>query len=149
MRLMILSNQLPHILAVVISLSLAFGSAPVSAQQQGVSADFWEKYDDITDWVTLRLQLTPAQKKVVVPILQQSFAEKKAVLKSHGLLGDNKVTLSPKLRSEIGTEMAVISNQSLEKLREVLSTTQMREVQKIQMEFISEVANRLRAQPSQ
>ncbi|MCO1333174.1 hypothetical protein MO867_02360 [Microbulbifer sp. OS29] len=149
MRLMILSNHLPHLLVVVISLSLAFGSTPASAQQQSTSPDFWEKYDDITDWVTLRLQLTPGQEKTVLPIMQKSFAKKKAVLERYGLLSGTKIVLTPKQRGEIGAQLAAISLQARKELEGTLNKVQMREAQKIQQEFLSEFAARLRARTTQ
>ncbi|GAA5443436.1 hypothetical protein Misp06_01613 [Microbulbifer sp. NBRC 101763] len=149
MRLMIRSNHLPHLLVVVISLTLAFGSMPGSAQQQGANADFWEKYDDITDWVTLRLQLTPEQEKVVLPILQESFAEKKAVLEAYSLLSDKKIDLTPKQRGEIGAQMAAISAQTLKELKGKLNQKQLKEAGRIQHEFLREFANRLRVRAAQ
>ncbi|WP_444940791.1 hypothetical protein ACJJI3_20645 [Microbulbifer sp. ZKSA004] len=149
MRLMILSNHLPHIMAVVISLSLAFGSTPASAQQQNANPDFWEKYDDITDWVTLRLQLTPGQEKTVLPIMQKSFAEKKAVLEKYGLLSGEKVALTPKQRGEIGAQFAAISLETHKELEGILNKEQLRKAQKIQQEFLSEFAARLRTKTSQ
>ncbi|USD20831.1 hypothetical protein MJO52_17470 [Microbulbifer variabilis] len=149
MRLMIRSNHLPHLLVVVISLTLAFGSAPVSAQQQTTNPDFWEKYDDITDWVTLRLQLTPGQEKVVLPILQKSLAEKKAVLDRYGILDNPKLTLTPKQRGEIGAQLATISAQVNKELEGILKKQQMRELGKIQHELLMALAARLRARSAQ
>ncbi|WP_226642847.1 hypothetical protein [Microbulbifer variabilis] len=149
MRLMIRSNHLPHLLAVVIFLTLAFGSAPASAQQQSASPDFWEKYDDITDWVTLRLQLTPGQEKAVLPIMQKSLAEKKAVLERYGVLNNPKVRLTPKQRGEIGAQLATISAQSNKELEGILNQQQMAALGKIQHEFLMELAARLRARSTQ
>ncbi|WP_444919977.1 hypothetical protein ACJJID_13815 [Microbulbifer sp. CnH-101-G] len=149
MRLMIRSNHLPHLLVVVISLTLAFGSAPVSAQQQSTNPDFWEKYDDITDWVTLRLQLTPGQEKVVLPIMQKSLAEKKAVLERYGVLNNPKLTLTPKQRGEIGAQLATITGQTNKELEGILKQQQMKELGKIQHELLMELAARLRARSGQ
>ncbi|QFT56289.1 hypothetical protein [Microbulbifer sp. THAF38] len=149
MRLMIRSNHLPHLLVVVISLTLAFGSAPVSAQQQSTNPDFWEKYDDITDWVTLRLQLTPGQEKIVLPIMQKSLVEKKAVLERYGVLNNPKLTLTPKQRGEIGAQLATITGQTNKQLEGILKQQQMKELGKIQHEFLMELAARLRARSGQ
>ncbi|GAB2886805.1 hypothetical protein ACCI51_00890 [Microbulbifer echini] len=149
MRLMIRSNHLPNVLVVVISLTLAFGSTPVSAQQQGSNADFWERYDDINDWVTLRLQLTPGQKKAVLPIMQKSIAEKKAVLEHYGFLSGDKIRLTPKQRGEIGAQLAAISAQTLKELKGILNKQQLKEVSRIQQEFLQGLAARLRARSAQ
>ncbi|MFA0810992.1 hypothetical protein [Microbulbifer epialgicus] len=144
MRLMIQSNHLPPLLVVVISLTLAFGSIPGAAQQQGANADFWEKYDDLTDWVTLRLKLTPEQEKVVLPIMQKSFAEKKAVLENYGLLSEPKPSLTPQQRGEIKAQLAVISARALKELRGTLNRKQLKEAARIQHEFLRALATKLR-----
>jgi len=149
MRLMIRPNHLPHLLVVMITLTLAFASMPGSAQQQGVNADFWEKYDDISDWVTLRLQLTPEQEDVVLPIMKESFAEKKAVLEAYGLLSDAKINLTPKQRGEIGAQLASISAQTLQDLRGKVNQKQLKEAGRIQHEFLREFSARLRARTAQ
>ncbi|MDP5210560.1 hypothetical protein [Microbulbifer sp. 2205BS26-8] len=65
MRLIIRSSYSLCLLQVALALGLAFASLSVNAQgQQQANPDFWEKYDDLTDWVTLRLQLTPEQERV-------------------------------------------------------------------------------------
>ena len=44
--------------ALVALLLFAVVSTGEAEDKDGLGADFWEKYDDITDWTTLRLNLT-------------------------------------------------------------------------------------------
>ncbi|MFS1523104.1 hypothetical protein ACL7TT_03165 [Microbulbifer sp. 2304DJ12-6] len=144
MRLIIHSSVWPYLLQVTLFLGLAFTSLPVKAQEQPeVNPDFWEKYDDLTDWVTLRLQLTPEQEKVVLPVMQRSFAKQKSLLQSYGLANSTKPSLTPGQRGEIGAQLAVISARNYRELQGMLNEKQLREASKIQREFLRAFAARL------
>ncbi|WKD48880.1 hypothetical protein [Microbulbifer spongiae] len=144
MRLIIRPSYWPCLLQVALALGLAFASLSINAQgQQQANPDFWEKYDDLTDWVTLRLQLTPEQEKDVLPVMQRSFAKQKSLLQSYGLANSAKRNLTPKQRGEIGAQLAVISAQSYRELQGMLNEKQLREASKIQREFLRAFAARL------
>lgn len=97
----------------------------LQADDEGLGEDFWEKYDDIADWLTLRLKLTPEQEEAALPILDENFGKKKAMLKKYGFPSDNLPELSRKQKEEIDAQMIAIRAQTRAQLVSVLDEKQL------------------------
>ncbi|WP_346837390.1 hypothetical protein [Microbulbifer sp. SAOS-129_SWC] len=136
---------LGRLLAFVFCASLFFSTVQLQADEKGLGDDFWEKYDDIADWVSLRLQLTQEQEKKVLPILHENFEKKKAMLKSYGFLSGSLPELTHKQKEEIDAKMVEIRAETRIQLAELLSPQQIRELKKIQREYHEEFRRRLDA----
>ncbi|KUJ82550.1 hypothetical protein AWR36_012235 [Microbulbifer flavimaris] len=113
------------------------------AREEGLGEDFWEKYDDITDWVTLRLELTPEQEEKVLPILEQNFQRKKAMLKSYGFLSGATPHLSEQEVEEIDAKMIAIRAETRAKLVPLLAPDQLKSLKQIQREYHQDFRERL------
>ncbi|WP_193161593.1 hypothetical protein [Microbulbifer hainanensis] len=130
-------------LVLLLAISLLFSALQLRAGDEGLGDDFWEKYDDIADWITLRLKLTPEQERVALPILQEDFEKKKEMLKSYGFLSGSKPKLSTKQKEEIDAKMIAIRAETRAKLVDLLDATQLAELKKIQREYHEEFRRRL------
>lgn len=113
------------------------------ARDEGLGEDFWEKYDDIADWVTLRLELTPEQEQKVLPILEQDFQRKKEMLKSYGFLSGDKPHLSEQEVEEIDAKMIAIRAETRAKLVPLLAPDQLETLKEIQREYHQDFRERL------
>jgi len=134
---------LGRLLTIVFSASLLFCTVQLRADDKGLGEDFWEKYDDITDWVSLRLKLTAEQEQKVMPIIEQNFEKKKAMLKSYGFLSGSTPELSRQQKEEIDAKMVEIRAETRVQLAELLSPQQIEELKKIQREYHDEFRKRL------
>lgn len=112
-------------------------------REEGLGEDFWEKYDDIADWVTLRLELTPEQEEKVLPILEQDFQRKKEMLKSYGFLSGDKPHLSEQEVEEIDAKMIAIRAETRAKLVPLLAPDQLKSLKEIQREYHQDFRERL------
>ncbi|GAA5524126.1 hypothetical protein Maes01_00680 [Microbulbifer aestuariivivens] len=113
------------------------------ARDEGLGEDFWEKYDDITDWVTLKLDLSPEQEEKVLPILQQDFQRKKKMLKSYGFRSGKSPHLNEQLVEEIDAKMVAIRAETRAKLVPLLSPQQLKSLKEIQSEYHQDFRERL------
>lgn len=123
--------------------SLLFCTLQLRADEKGLGDDFWEKYDDIADWVSLQLKLTPEQEKKVLPILEQSFQKRKTMLESYGFLSGEMPKLTQKQKEEIDAKMIAIRAETHVQLVDLLDTKQLEEAKKIQREYHEEFRRRL------
>lgn len=133
-------RMLPALLGLALLLAVAGGCGQ---EEEGLGEDFWEKYDDATDWVTLKLNLTPEQEERVLPILQADFARKKAMLKSYGFLSDDPPELTAKQREEIDAKMIAIRAETRAKLVSILDEQQLENLKELQREYHSDFRERL------
>ncbi|MFC6632936.1 hypothetical protein [Microbulbifer taiwanensis] len=116
------------------------------ADDKELGTDFWEKYDDIADWLTLRLKLTPEQEDKALPILDKTFDDQLALLKEYGIeVGKEKEKpkLSVKQREELDAKMIAIRAETRAKLVPLLNADQLKELKKVQEEFHEEFRKRL------
>lgn len=126
------------------AISLMFCALQLQADDEALGEDFWEKYDDIADWLTLRLKLTPEQEDQVLPILDKTFDTQLALLKEYGIkVGQENPKLSVKQREELDAKMIAIRAETRAKLVPLLNADQLKEVKKIQEEFHEEFRKRL------
>ncbi|WP_237055339.1 hypothetical protein [Microbulbifer sediminum] len=112
-------------------------------EDKGLGEDFWEKYDDVTDWVTLKLNLTPEQEETVLPILQENFRRKKEMLKSYGFLSGEAPELTKKQREEIDAKMIAIRAETRAQLVDILDEDQLQSLKELQLEYHEEFRRRL------
>ncbi|TLM79826.1 hypothetical protein ACONUD_00095 [Microbulbifer harenosus] len=109
----------------------------------GLGADFWEKYDDITDWATLRLQLTPEQEEKALPLLQESFEKKLAILKEYGFDKGVMPELTADQKKELVAKILAARAATRAGMASILNPQQLEELKKIQQEFHEEFQRRL------
>ncbi|WP_250459009.1 hypothetical protein [Microbulbifer litoralis] len=129
---------------VLLAVSLLFCAMQLRADDEGLGENFWEKYDDIADWLTLRLKLTPEQENSALPILEQNFEKKKAMLKEYGFLSGDIPTLDQKQKEEIDAKMIAIRAETRAQLVSVLDERQLEELKKVQREYHEEFRRRLK-----
>ncbi|WGL16216.1 hypothetical protein PVT68_15765 [Microbulbifer bruguierae] len=110
---------------------------------KGLGDDFWEKYDDITDWVSLRLKLTPEQEQKALPILEKSFELKLAILQDYGLKNGKMPRLTQMQKEEIDAKIIAARAATRAELVPILNAEQLEELKKIQLEFHQEFRRRL------
>lgn len=137
-------GTIARLIPLLLATSLLFCTVQLQADDEGLGEDFWEKYDDIADWLTLRLKLTPEQEEATLPILEENFEKKKAMLKKYGFLSDNLPELSRKQKEEIDAKMIAIRAQTRAQLVSVLDEKQLAELKKVQREYHDEFRRRLR-----
>lgn len=109
----------------------------------GLSSDFWEKYDDITDWITLRLQLTPEQEEKALPLLEKSFDLKLAILKQYGFDNGKMPKLTDPQKEELDAKIIAARATTRAEMVPILNPAQLEELKKIQREFHEEFRRRL------
>lgn len=106
-----------------------------AAESEGLSDDFWEKYADINDWLSLRLKLTPEQEDKVLPILEKNFERKITVLKEYGFQPGKRPDLSDQQKEEIDAKFIAIRAATRAELVKILNPEQLAELKKVQQEF--------------
>ena len=109
----------------------------------GLGADFWEKYDDITDWVTLQLKLTPEQEDKVLPIMERSFELQLSILEDYGFAKGKMPKLTREQKEELDAKIIATRAATRVEMVKVLNTQQLEELKKIQQEFHDEFRKRL------
>ncbi|GMG87343.1 hypothetical protein [Biformimicrobium ophioploci] len=130
-------------LALVVLL-LAAGQVSADAhKKKGLGADFWEKYADITDWMTLEMKLTPEQEKKVLPMLQDSFKSKVQVLKDYGFEVGKKPELSCEQILEIDEKILKVRVETVKKVKPELSEEQVQSYIDIVRGFHMDMKERL------
>ena len=113
------------------------------AADRGLSDDFWEKYADINDWVSIRLKLTPEQEAKAVPILQENFEKKLQVLQDFGFTDKEMPKLSQAQLEQIDAKFIAIRTETRAQLAAILNPDQLEELKKIQKEYHEEFRARL------
>jgi len=111
--------------------------------KDGLGPDFWEKYDDITDWITLRLKLTPEQEDLALPILEQNFENQLAVLGEYGIKPGHVPKLTREQKEEIDAKIIGTRADTRAKLVKLLKAEQLEELKAIQREYHEEFRKRL------
>lgn len=109
----------------------------------GLGDDFWEKYDDITDWVSLRLKLTPEQEEKALPLLEKSFEEKLTILEEYGFAKGKMPKLSREQKEELDAKIIAARAATRAGMVSILNAEQLEELKKIQQEFHNEFRRRL------
>ncbi|SHF12750.1 hypothetical protein SAMN04487965_1430 [Microbulbifer donghaiensis] len=132
-----------RLLALLFSLSVFFCAPQLQAADEDAEGDFWEKYDDIADWVSLRLKLTPEQEKSVLPILSGNFERRLELLKKYGFSPSKRPKLSRVQKEEIDARMIGIGADTRARLVPILDEKQLAELKKIQEEFHLDFRRRL------
>ncbi|MFI2811317.1 MULTISPECIES: hypothetical protein [Microbulbifer] len=127
----------------ILALLLGLASGCAREEEKGLGEDFWEKYDDVTDWVTLKLNLTPEQEDTVLPILQENFRRKKEMLKGYGFLSGEPPELTQKQREEIDAKMIAIRAETRAQLVDILDEQQLQSLKELQLEYHEEFRRRL------
>lgn len=135
--------NIARLMAFLFSLSVLFCVPQLQAADEDVESDFWEKYDDITDWVTLRLELTPEQEKSVLPILSGNFERRLGLLEQYGFSATEYPELNRVQKEEIDAKMIAIGADTRAKLVPILNAEQLEELKKIQEEFHLDFRHRL------
>ena len=131
------------LLAILLSSLLSFPSHASDAKL-GSMDDFWEKYDDIADWITLRLKLSPEQEEKVLPLMEKNFELQMAVMKDYGIEPDKKVPkLTQKQKEELDAKLIAVRAATRVEVVEILSEDQLAELKKIQREYHEELRSRL------
>ncbi|AQQ66828.1 hypothetical protein Mag101_03610 [Microbulbifer agarilyticus] len=107
------------------------------------SSDFWEKYDDIADWTTLRLKLTPQQEEKVLPILEKSFELQLSILQDYGI-GEGKIpTLTREQRETLDAKIIAARAATRVEMIKLLNEEQLEVLKQIQQEFHQEFRKQL------
>ena len=97
--------------------------------------DFWEKYTDVADWLTLRLKLTPEQEEEVLPLLEKSFELKLLLLDDYGLKNGKMPKLTEQQKEELDAGMIAIRAAERGEMVRMLDREQLEEWKKVQREF--------------
>ncbi|WP_160152580.1 hypothetical protein [Microbulbifer sp. ALW1] len=109
----------------------------------GLGDDFWEKYDDITDWVSLRLKLTPEQEDKALPLLDKSFDLKLMILKDYGFADGKMPKLTREQKEELDAKIIATRAALRAEMVPILNAEQLEELKKLQNEFHDEFRRRL------
>jgi len=97
--------------------------------------DFWERYTDVADWLTLRLKLTPEQEAEVLPLLEKSFELKLLLLDDYGMKNGKMPKLTDQQKEELDAGMIGIRAAERGELVKMLDKQQLEEWKKVQREF--------------
>lgn len=97
--------------------------------------DFWERYTDVADWLTLRLKLTPEQEAEVLPLLEKSFELKLRLLDDYGLKDGKMPKLTDQQKEELDAAMIAIRAAERGEMVKMLNKEQLEEWKKVQREF--------------
>ncbi|WP_158681656.1 hypothetical protein [Microbulbifer pacificus] len=139
------SNLSAAILALLLSSLLTISSSHASDAKLGSMDDFWEKYDDIADWVTLRLKLTPEQEGKMLPLMEKNFELQMAVMKEYGIEPGKMVPkLTTEQKEEIDAKLIAVRASTRVEAVHILNEEQLEELKKIQKEFHQELRARLK-----
>ncbi|MCQ3828533.1 hypothetical protein HXX02_03680 [Microbulbifer elongatus] len=137
------SNLSAAILAILLSTILSFPSH-ASDSKLGSMDDFWEKYDDIADWITIRLKLTPEQEDKVLPLLEKNFEVQMAIMEEYGIKPDTEVPkLTREQKEEIDAKVIAVRAATRAEVIKVLEKEQLQELKAIQREYHEELRERL------
>ncbi|WP_323845364.1 hypothetical protein [Microbulbifer magnicolonia] len=137
-------GNIARFMAFLFLISVLFCALQLSAADEDTGDDFWEKYDDITDWVTLRLKLTPEQEESVLPTISQGFERRLELLERYGFSPNKKrPKLSRVQKEEIDAKMLAIGADTRARLVPILNEKQLEELKKIQREFHRDFRHRL------
>lgn len=124
-----------HLMAFLLSLSVLFCALPLKAEGQAGRDDFWQKYGDVTDWVSKRLNLTPEQAQEALPIIKTSFELKKLMLEDYGLKDGKMPPLTDEQKEELDAGMIAIRANTRGEMVKILNKEQLEELKKIQEEY--------------
>ncbi|WP_299596211.1 hypothetical protein [uncultured Microbulbifer sp.] len=131
------------LLAILLSSLLSFPSH-ASDSKLGTMDDFWEKYDDIADWVTLRLKLSPEQEDEALPLMETNFELQMAIMKEYGIEPGKKVPkLTKAQKEEIDAKIIAVRAATRTEMVKVLNDKQLEELKKIQREYHQELREAL------
>lgn len=107
----------------------------VSTSKAVDSDDFWEKYDDIADWVTLQLKLTPEQEEKALPLMEKSFELQLHILEDYGFAPGKRPKLTREQKEEIDAKIIAARAATRVEMVKILNEEQLEELKKIQTEF--------------
>ncbi|MCK7596171.1 hypothetical protein M0G74_02685 [Microbulbifer sp. CAU 1566] len=114
-----------------------------AVDNSGLGDDFWEKYDDITDWITLRLKLTPEQEDKALPLLEKSFELQLMIIKDYGFADGKMPKLTQMQKEELDAKIIATRAATRAEMVKILNPEQLEELKKIQREFHEEFRRRL------
>ncbi|MBY6190379.1 ribosome-recycling factor [Microbulbifer agarilyticus] len=129
--------------ALVALLLFAVVNTGKAGDDDTLGPDFWEKYDDIADWTTLRLNLTPEQEDKVLPILERNFELQLTILKDYGFGKGKLPKLTREQREELDAKIIATRAATRVEMVKVLNKEQLEELKKMQTEFHQEFRKRL------
>ncbi|MBB5212450.1 hypothetical protein [Microbulbifer hydrolyticus] len=109
----------------------------------GLGDDFWEKYDDITDWVSLRLKLTPEQEDQALPLIENNFEQQLSLLREYGFARGKMPKLTREQKEELDAKIIGVRAATRAEMVKILSAEQLEELKKIQQEYHDEFRRRL------
>lgn len=109
----------------------------------GLGDDFWEKYDDIADWVTLRLELTPEQEEKALPLMEKNFELQLLILKDYGFARGKMPKLTREQKEELDAKIISVRAATRTEMVRILNAEQLEELKKIQQEYHDEFRRRL------
>ncbi|WP_043319097.1 hypothetical protein [Microbulbifer sp. HZ11] len=137
------SNLSAAILAILLSSILSFPSH-ASDEKLGSMDDFWEKYDDIADWMTIRLKLTPEQEDKLLPLMEKNFELKMAVLKEYGIEPGKEIPeLTREQKEELDAKLIAIRAATRVEAITVLNEQQLKELKAVQREYHEDFRSQL------
>ncbi len=139
-----MTNRLLNVLLVCFFCVFAF---TVSASD---ITDRLSKAKQQVEQIKTRLNLTDKQEELVTPILESSMSNRKAILNEYGIdldsyeikLGEN---FGFRKARKLKNEMEELREQTLTKLKSVLTDEQLAEYEDIQEEISSKIRSRIRA----
>ncbi|WP_153039251.1 hypothetical protein [Microbulbifer sp. Q7] len=129
--------------AAIFALLLVAAISTGKAAAGGLGDDFWEKYDDITDWITLRLKLTPEQEEKALPLMQKNFELKLAILEDYGFERGKMPKLTREQKEELDAKIVAVRAATRVEMVKILNAEQLEELKKIQQEYHDEFRRRL------
>ncbi|MBN8430535.1 hypothetical protein JF535_06685 [Microbulbifer salipaludis] len=129
--------------AIFALLLIAAISTGKAATADGLGDDFWEKYDDITDWITLRLKLTPEQEDKALPLMEKNFELQLAILEDYGFERGKMPKLTREQKEELDAKIVAVRAATRVEMVKILNAEQLEELKKIQQEYHDEFRRRL------
>ena len=115
-----------------------------AVETSGLGDDFWEKYDDIADWVTLRLKLTPEQEEKALPLMEKNFQLQLLILKDYGFARGKMPKLTREQKEELDAKIISVRAATRTEMVRILNAEQLEELKKIQQEYHDEFRRRLK-----
>ncbi|QKX15978.1 hypothetical protein [Microbulbifer sp. YPW1] len=112
-------------------------------ENSGLGSDFWEKYDDITDWVSLRLKLTPEQEEKALPLMEKNFELQLNILEDYGFARGKMPKLTREQKEELDAKIIAVRAATRVEMVKILNAEQLEELKKIQQEYHEEFRRRL------
>lgn len=114
-----------------------------AVENSGLGSDFWEKYDDITDWVSLRLKLTPEQEEKALPLMEKNFELQLNILEDYGFARGKMPKLTREQKEELDAKIIAVRAATRVEMVKILNAEQLEELKKIQQEYHEEFRRRL------